>query len=119
MPSEQSSFGYVLAPTLVTIFEAHAPDANIKSFGDGFWWAFVTLFTVGYGDKYPVTLEGRGIAVALMIVGLGLSGMVAGTIASFFVQQQSDRQESLQPVLEKLEELEALVKSLLPSSDAE
>lgn len=104
----------VVSAGLVTLFEKQDPSGNIKSFSDGIWWAFVTIFTVGYGDKYPVTPEGRGIAIALMAVGLGVSGMVAGTVASFFVQQQSDEkvQPSLQDVLSRLERIEQRLEML-------
>ena len=111
----------IASAALVTVFEKHDPNGNIKSFADGIWWAFVTIFTVGYGDKYPVTPEGRGIAIALMAVGLGLSGMVAGTVASFFVQRQVDenQQPSLREVLERLERIEHRLDALkLPNADA-
>ena len=39
-----------------------APESNIKTAEDAIWWAFVTITTVGYGDKFPVTTEGRIIA---------------------------------------------------------
>ena len=44
-----------------------SPESNIKSAEDAFWWAFVTITTVGYGDKFPVTSEGRIIAGLLML----------------------------------------------------
>ena len=48
------------------------PNSNIKTAEDAIWWSYVTITTVGYGDKYPVTTEGRIIAVILMTVGVGL-----------------------------------------------
>lgn len=109
----------VASAGLVTLFEKGDPAGNIKSFSDGIWWAFVTIFTVGYGDKYPVTPEGRGIAIALMAVGLGVSGMVAGTVASFFVQQQSDEnvQPSLRDVISRLERIEQSLETLSTGSN--
>ena len=47
------------------------PDANITTFGDALWWGVTTVTTVGYGDRFPVTLEGRLLAFALMPVGIG------------------------------------------------
>jgi voltage-gated potassium channel len=61
------------------------PKSNIKSAEDAIWWAFTTVSTVGYGDKYPVTLEGRLIAVVLIITGLGLFGTFTGFVTSWFM----------------------------------
>jgi voltage-gated potassium channel len=67
---------------LVTIAERSAKGANIHDFGQGLWWAIVTVTTVGYGDKYPITPMGQGVAVFLMLVGIGLIGALTATIAS-------------------------------------
>ena len=71
------------------VYEAEhlAPGANIKEFGDAVWWAFVTLATVGYGDYYPVTLEGRMIAVFLMIAGLAFVSVIAVSVATIFLNR--------------------------------
>jgi len=60
-------------------------DANIKTAGDAIWWSLVTLTTVGYGDRYPVTLEGRAVAAILMIGGVGLFGTLSGFMATWFL----------------------------------
>jgi voltage-gated potassium channel len=64
-----------------------AAGANITTFGDALWWAAATGMTVGYGDRYPVTGEGRVIAVALMVVGIATVGAVTATIAAWLVAQ--------------------------------
>ena len=64
------------------------PNSNIKTAEDALWWAYVTITTVGYGDKYPVTTEGRFIAVLLMTAGVGLFGTLSGLVASWFVQER-------------------------------
>lgn len=66
------------------------PDANIQGFGDASWWAATTIPTVGYGDRYPVTTEGRLIAVALFLTGIALLGVVTAAIASWFVEKMSE-----------------------------
>ncbi|MEU4806752.1 potassium channel family protein [Actinosynnema sp. NPDC023587] len=65
------------------------PDATITTFGDAAWWTLTTISTVGYGDRYPVTWEGRLVAALLMIGGIALLGVITGTIASWLVQRLS------------------------------
>lgn len=67
--------------------EHRDPSANITSFGDAIWWAFVTITTIGYGDYYPVTLEGRAIAVVLMLSGLALVSIITISIGSWFLSR--------------------------------
>lgn len=73
----------------LTVLEAErdAPDANITSFGDALWWAFVTITTVGYGDYTPVTAWGRVIAVLLMTGGIAVVGVVSATFASWVLEK--------------------------------
>ena len=52
----------------------------------------VTITSVGYGDKYPVTTEGRVIAAFLMTVGVGLFGTFTGFIASWFVGERRNEE---------------------------
>ena len=66
-----------------------SPNSNIKTAEDALWWAYVTITTVGYGDKFPVTTEGRMIAALLMTVGVGLFGTFTGFVASWFVQPKN------------------------------
>lgn len=63
------------------------PNSNIKTAEDAIWWAYVTITTVGYGDKFPVTTEGRIIAALLMTVGVGLFGTFTAYLASWFVDE--------------------------------
>jgi voltage-gated potassium channel len=71
----------------------NAPNSNIRTAEDALWWAYVTITTVGYGDKYPVTTEGRIIAAVLMTVGAGLVGTFTGFAASWFVEGRLEEQE--------------------------
>jgi voltage-gated potassium channel len=79
-----------LGAWLVLLFEEHAAGSNIHSYHDALWWAVVTVTTVGYGDRFPVTAGGRAVAVVLMLVGIGLIGVLTATVASFFVQEHTD-----------------------------
>jgi voltage-gated potassium channel len=67
-------------------FEASTSDGNIRTAGDALWWAFATVTTVGYGDLYPVTMEGRVVAVVLMVTGVGTFATLAGALASWFME---------------------------------
>jgi voltage-gated potassium channel len=72
---------------------------NIQTFGDAIWWVMTTLSTVGYGDHYPVTTEGRFVAVGLMVFGVALLGVVTATLAAWLIQQAreiEDESDALQ-----------------------
>jgi voltage-gated potassium channel len=66
--------------------ERNSENANISSFGDALWWASTTITTVGYGDRFPTTTEGRIAGVALMIGGIALVGTITAALASWFVE---------------------------------
>lgn len=82
---------------LVLLFEEKTPGSNIHTFKDAIWWAVVTVTTVGYGDRFPISDGGRAVAIVLMMVGIGLIGVLTATVASFFVQEHTDaNKEQLQ-----------------------
>jgi voltage-gated potassium channel len=94
-------------------FEDHARGSNIHSYADALWWAIVTITTVGYGDTYPVTAAGRGVAVVLMLTGIGLVGVLSATIASYFVGQQSG--QDMNELNQRLDRIEAMLAKLVPT----
>jgi voltage-gated potassium channel len=67
--------------------------ANIVSFGDALWWAAVTIFTVGYGDRFPVTTEGRVVGVCLMAGGVALVGAVTASFATWLIERVRVQEE--------------------------
>ena len=69
---------------------------NIRSAEDALWWSYVTMTTVGYGDKYPMTTEGRLVAVALMTVGIGLFGTYTALVASWLVKGRTKDDEDIE-----------------------
>lgn len=94
-------------------FERHATGANIHNFADALWWAIVTVTTVGYGDTYPVTAGGRGVAVVLMLTGIGLVGVLSASVASYFVGQQAGKDMAeLHRRLDRIEDM--LARALDP-----
>ena len=75
------------------VYEAEhgVPGSNINTFADATWWACVTVLSVGYGDFYPVSFEGRAIAVLLMLGGIAMLSVVTANLASYFLSQQRQR----------------------------
>lgn len=79
---------YVSSLAVLDAERGHNPE--FKTFVDGLWWSFATITTVGYGDKVPVTLMGRFMAVLLMIGAIGLVGSITATFASWIVRRVAD-----------------------------
>jgi voltage-gated potassium channel len=75
---------------LVLQFESRSPDANIKTGGDAIWWGFVTITTVGYGDRFPVTTLGRLVGLLVMFAGVGIIGALASILASLLVPSPNE-----------------------------
>jgi voltage-gated potassium channel len=67
--------------------ERFAPGSNIHTPGDALWWALVTVTTIGYGDKYPITPEGRLLAAVLIVFGIGLISSLTGYFATWIIKQ--------------------------------
>lgn len=97
----------------ITDAERRSPDATITGFADGLWWAITTVTTVGYGDRYPVTTTGRFVALALMIGGVALLGVVTATLASWLVERvRADNEEEATATRAQVAELTEQVRAL-------
>lgn len=97
------------AAALMTVVEERASGSSIRNFGDALWWAVVTITTVGYGDTYPVSAAGRGIAAVVMLAGITLFGLLTANLAAVFLErggvgQGTDSHDGEQ-LSEKLDEL--------------
>ena len=75
--------------------ENSTPGANIETAGDAIWWVLVTISTVGYGDHYPTTLQGRFVAVIVILLGVALFGVVTGFLANSFNNSPDNEDRSL------------------------
>ena len=75
----------VSGSAIMLAVEKGDPSANIRTGGDALWWAIVTMATVGYGDKYPVTGGGRITATIVMAVGIVIFGVLSSYLASTFI----------------------------------
>ncbi len=79
----------------IAMLEFEVPaGGNIQTAEDAMWWAMSTMTTVGYGDRYPITSEGRLIAVFLMAAGVGVFGTLSGLAASWFLSPAVEDTES-------------------------
>lgn len=74
--------------------EAHRTDANIHSAIDAVWWAVTTMSTVGYGDRYPVSVGGRVVGMLLMISGVGIFGALSGLMAAWFLAPDEEKRKA-------------------------
>ncbi len=75
----------VFSSLCILQFEATEPSANIRTAEDALWWSYVTITTVGYGDRFPVTTEGRIVGTLLMTAGVCLFGTFTAFISSWFL----------------------------------
>ena len=69
--------------------------ANIQTASDALWWSYVSITTVGYGDRFPVTNTGRVIGAAVLAVGVGLFGVITGFLANLFLAPRRAQKEQL------------------------
>lgn len=76
---------------LVYLLERDAAASTFEGPADALWWALVTATTVGYGDHYPVTAAGRGVAVLLMLLGIGVFSVVTANVAAYSVEAEGTK----------------------------
>lgn len=102
-------------------FETMTPSSNINSLWDGIWWAVVTMGTVGYGDRYPVTPGGRIVGILLIFSGVGLMSLFTATVATFFIEKRLKEGRGLDRIRSKdhivicgwSEHVESLLRGLI------
>jgi voltage-gated potassium channel len=100
------------AAILILGAESQSPQANIQSAGDAVWWTIVTVATVGYGDKYPVTPAGRVIGGFVMVVGVGLFSVLTSFLAQWFVRARRAGNAHLAAAPASVEDVQALLARL-------
>jgi voltage-gated potassium channel len=104
---------------LVAAIEESEPERNIRSIPDGLWWAVTTITTVGYGDRFPITPIGRAIGAGVMIIGIGLFGLLAASLASFLVEKDIEKEidPQIAEIRERLGRMERLLEKLQPDAE--
>ncbi|HEX2614592.1 MAG TPA: ion channel [Nitrososphaera sp.] len=90
------------------LVESNDPDSKMANIGDAFWWAIVTVTTVGYGDIVPVTVEGKIVGALLMITGMGTLAVVTSRLGAALIEARTKKHQVYRPVNE---EAKSLVKN--------
>ena len=101
--------------TITYLAERGDEGSNLDSFGDALWWTAVTTTTVGYGDHYPITAQGRAVALVLMVLGVGLLSVVTANVAAQFVDH--DAESEVEEFTQKLLTVEAKLDQVLTRLD--
>jgi len=108
----------VIFSSIAILNVENTPESNIKSPSDALWWAFATITTVGYGDRFPVTHEGRVIAALLMTAGVGLFGTFTAYVASFFMEAEHEKEQSETAILtQEVRLLKTQVETLIKNRE--
>jgi len=88
----------VVSGGLLAYHAERASNPGLATVSDAIWWAVVTVTTVGYGDRTPITAPGRSVGVVLMIFGIGFLGLFTATVASLFIDRMMREGRGLSPV---------------------
>ncbi|HVP95044.1 MAG TPA: ion transporter [Methanoregulaceae archaeon] len=101
----------------VLLAESSSPDANITNANDAIWWAYVTITTVGYGDRYPVTTLGRIVGIIVMTTGVGIFATFAGYLSSKLLspskkleEMEAEEHDFEREMIDRIDELKRLLK---------
>lgn len=116
---KQNGLRYVLAVGLLILIGCavlvehveSGANGNIDSFSDALWWATATISTVGYGDHFPITPEGRALAVLLMVAGITMFSVLTANIAVFFSRPSTD-EPTVADLLQEIRVLQTKVDAL-------
>jgi voltage-gated potassium channel len=117
--SRKRGLGYLVGLTLLLPLGFGAlfllVEPSVHRWSDGFWWAFATLTTVGYGDIVATTAAARFVGVLLMLIGVALLAVLTGTIAAHFVEEggRHELARELRQVHERLDRLDQVLAQLL------
>lgn len=121
--SHQRGQSAALAAALLALFLVFAssaailrfedrPNSNIRTADDAVWWAFTTITTVGYGDRYPVTPAGRFVAALLMATGVGLFSAFSAALAAWFLApEEKDTHVELAALAAEVAELRKAIEA--------
>lgn len=84
------------------------PGSNIKDAEDAVWWTMETITTVGYGDKFPITTEGRILAAAVMLAGVALVAIYTAAMAAWFLEPKKEKEDRAGTLAQTLRAIEGM-----------
>lgn len=96
------------ASVMVLNLEGVSPSANIQTPSDAIWWSYVTITTVGYGDRFPTTNQGRLVGVLLMTSGVALFGVFTSFLANAFLAPKKPPEPEEKTPSDTLSQFDAL-----------
>ncbi len=112
------AFFLVIGSSAAILHFESGPGANIRGADDALWWAFTTITTVGYGDRFPTTVAGRVIAVLLMTGGVGLFSALSGALAAWFLApEEKETDKELVLLHAEVAALRATIEERMPKPD--
>ena len=102
----------MVGATIVTTFE-QGYGSSLESFSQSLWWSLVTTTTIGYayGDTLPMSIAGRGMAVILMLGGLGIFGAITANLAAVFSNAGDPNTKALAEIQQELRDLKSEISS--------
>ena len=120
-----TAFVLVIFSSIAVLAFEDESESNIRTPFDAVWWAISTMTTVGYGDKVPVTVEGKIVAMILMVTGVGLFGVLTGLFARLFVEPDFKREDAditnlameIRLLRERIEKMESVRAPIPPKTD--
>jgi len=83
----------MVSSVLIYVMEANNPESKVNTMYDAIYWSVVTIFTVGYGDVVPVTPEGRGVAMMIIIAGIAVVSFATSIVVSAFTEKLDEIKE--------------------------
>lgn len=93
-------FLIIIAASLMHTIEGKIQPEVFGSILHSFWWAVVTMTTVGYGDVVPITPLGKLVSTFIMLIGIGLVALPAGMLAARFGEELRERKKKLNVYIE-------------------
>jgi voltage-gated potassium channel len=95
--------------------ESISPDSNIKNASDVLWYIFVSITTVGYGDKFPVTNAGRIIGILILTAGVGLFGTLTAYLSNAFIKPKEEKPDHSGEISKDVYEINRQMTAILNS----